>query len=82
MPVVRRRDEPDRRLDAVAGHSLSFVQHPKPVTGRRTHCGLNEADPELAIANMKALNELAAKGALTLRISHRFPWRRRPRRSR
>jgi hypothetical protein len=52
------------------------------VTGRRTHCGLNEADPELAIANMKALNELAAKGALTLRISHRFPWRRRPRRSR
>jgi hypothetical protein len=35
--------------------------------------GLNEADPELPIASMKALNELAAKGALTPRISHRFP---------
>jgi hypothetical protein len=35
--------------------------------------GLNEADPELTIPNMKALNELAAKGALTPRNSHRFP---------
>jgi len=35
--------------------------------------GLNEADPELAIANMKALTELAAEGKLKPRISHRFP---------
>jgi NADPH2:quinone reductase len=35
--------------------------------------GLNEADPELAIANMKALNDLAAQGRLRPRISHRFP---------
>ena len=35
--------------------------------------GLNEADPELAIANMKALTELAAQGKLKPRISHRFP---------
>ena len=35
--------------------------------------GLNEADPDLAIANMRALNELAAQGKLKPRISHRFP---------
>jgi NADPH2:quinone reductase len=35
--------------------------------------GLNEADPQLAIANMKALTELAAEGKLQPRISHRFP---------
>ena len=35
--------------------------------------GLNEADPELAIANMTALNQLAAQGKLKPRISHRFP---------
>src|ERR1700689_5220085 len=35
--------------------------------------GLNEANPELAIANMKALIELAAQGKLRPRISHRFP---------
>jgi NADPH2:quinone reductase len=35
--------------------------------------GLNEADPELAIANMRALTELAAEGKLKPRISHRFP---------
>ena len=35
--------------------------------------GLNEADPELAIANMKALTDLAAQGKLKPRISHRFP---------
>jgi NADPH2:quinone reductase len=35
--------------------------------------GLNEADPDLAIANMKALTELAAEGKLKPRISHRFP---------
>ena len=35
--------------------------------------GLNEANPELAIANMKALTELAAQGKLRPRISHRFP---------
>ncbi len=35
--------------------------------------GLNEANPELAIANMKALTDLAAKGKLRPRISHRFP---------
>jgi NADPH2:quinone reductase len=35
--------------------------------------GLNEADPELAIANMKALTEFAALGKLKPRISHRFP---------
>ncbi|MGE0417984.1 MAG: NADPH:quinone oxidoreductase family protein [Acetobacteraceae bacterium] len=34
--------------------------------------GLNEANPELAIANMKALTELAAQGKLKPRISHRF----------
>jgi NADPH:quinone reductase len=35
--------------------------------------GLNEAEPELAAANMKALTELAAEGRLRPRISHRFP---------
>jgi NADPH2:quinone reductase len=35
--------------------------------------GLNEADPELAIANMKALAQLAAEGKLRPRISHRYP---------
>jgi NADPH2:quinone reductase len=35
--------------------------------------GLNEADPALAIANMKALTELAGQGKLKPRISHRFP---------
>jgi NADPH2:quinone reductase len=35
--------------------------------------GLNEAAPELAIANMHALTSLAATGALRPRISHRFP---------
>jgi NADPH:quinone reductase len=34
--------------------------------------GLNEADPALAIANMKALTELAAQGKLKPNISHRF----------
>ena len=35
--------------------------------------GLNEADPDLAIANMKALHELAGQGRLKPRISHRLP---------
>jgi len=35
--------------------------------------GLNEADPALAIANMKALTDFAAEGKLKPRISHRFP---------
>jgi NADPH:quinone reductase len=35
--------------------------------------GLNEADPALAIANAKALAELAGQGKLRPRISHRFP---------
>jgi NADPH2:quinone reductase len=35
--------------------------------------GLNEADPALAIANMKQLTRLAADGKLKPRISHRFP---------
>jgi NADPH2:quinone reductase len=35
--------------------------------------GLNEADPALAEANMKALMVLAAEGSLKPRISHRFP---------
>ncbi len=35
--------------------------------------GLNEADPALAIANMKALIGLAAQGKLRPCISHRFP---------
>lgn len=35
--------------------------------------GLNEANPALAIANMKALTELAAQGKLKPRISQRFP---------
>ena len=35
--------------------------------------GLNEANPNLAIANMKALTELASQGKLKPRISHRFP---------
>jgi NADPH2:quinone reductase len=35
--------------------------------------GLNEADPALAEANMKALMVLAAEGSLKSRISHRFP---------
>jgi NADPH2:quinone reductase len=34
--------------------------------------GLNEADPALAIANMKALTDLAAQGKLKPRISHSF----------
>ncbi len=34
--------------------------------------GLNEADPALAIANMKVLTELAGQGKLKPRISHRF----------
>ncbi|MEJ0018793.1 MAG: NADPH:quinone oxidoreductase family protein [Acetobacteraceae bacterium] len=34
--------------------------------------GLNEANPALAIANMKALTELAAAGKLQPRISHRY----------
>ena len=34
--------------------------------------GLNEADPDLAIANMKALAALAAEGKLKPRISHSF----------
>jgi NADPH2:quinone reductase len=34
--------------------------------------GLNEADPELAIANMKALIVLAEQGKLRPRISHTF----------
>jgi NADPH2:quinone reductase len=35
--------------------------------------GLNEADPDLAAANMKALIELAEQGKLRPRISHTFP---------
>ena len=35
--------------------------------------GLNEADPDLATANMKELTRLAAEGKLKPRISHRFP---------
>jgi NADPH2:quinone reductase len=35
--------------------------------------GLNEADPDLAIANMKALVALAEQGKLRPRISHSFP---------
>ena len=34
--------------------------------------GLNEANPALAITNMKALTELAGQGKLKPRISHRF----------
>jgi NADPH:quinone reductase len=34
--------------------------------------GLNEANPALALANMKVLTELAAQGKLKPRISHRF----------
>lgn len=34
--------------------------------------GLNENDPALALANMKALTALAAQGKLKPRISHRF----------
>lgn len=34
--------------------------------------GLNEADPARAVANMKALTELAAAGKLRPRISHRY----------
>ncbi len=34
--------------------------------------GLNDADPALAIANMKALTELAGQGKLKPLISHRF----------
>ncbi|HEY8288960.1 MAG TPA: NADPH:quinone oxidoreductase family protein, partial [Acetobacteraceae bacterium] len=34
--------------------------------------GLTEADPALAAANMRALNELAAEGRLRPRISHRY----------
>ena len=35
--------------------------------------GLNEAAPDLAIANMRELTKLAAAGKLRPRISHRFP---------
>jgi NADPH2:quinone reductase len=35
--------------------------------------GLNEANPQLAIDNMKELTKLAAAGKLKPRISHRFP---------
>jgi NADPH2:quinone reductase len=35
--------------------------------------GLNEANPKLAIANMKVLTDLAGQGKLRPRISHRFP---------
>jgi NADPH2:quinone reductase len=35
--------------------------------------GLNEANPALAIANMKELARLAGEGKLRPRISHRFP---------
>ena len=35
--------------------------------------GLNEAAPDLAIANMRELTRLAAEGKLRPRISHRFP---------
>ena len=35
--------------------------------------GLNEAAPELAIANMRELTRLAAEGKLRPRISHRLP---------
>ena len=35
--------------------------------------GLQDADPERAAANMRALAELAAAGKLRPRISHRFP---------
>ncbi|HET8996485.1 MAG TPA: NADPH:quinone oxidoreductase family protein [Acetobacteraceae bacterium] len=38
--------------------------------------GLNEAAPELAIANMRALTRLAAEGKLKPRISHRLPLER------
>jgi NADPH:quinone reductase len=38
--------------------------------------GLNEAAPELAIANMRELTKLAAAGKLRPRISHRFPLER------
>jgi NADPH2:quinone reductase len=38
--------------------------------------GLNEAAPELAIANMHALTKLAAEGRLHPRISHRLPLER------
>jgi NADPH2:quinone reductase len=34
--------------------------------------GLNEANPALALANMKDLTKLAAEGKLKPRISHRF----------
>lgn len=34
--------------------------------------GLNEVNPQLAIANMKTLSELAGQGKLKPRISHRF----------
>jgi NADPH2:quinone reductase len=38
--------------------------------------GLNEAAPDLAIANMRELAKLAAAGKLRPRISHRFPLER------
>ena len=38
--------------------------------------GLNEAAPDLAIANMRELTSLAAEGKLRPRISHRFPLER------
>jgi NADPH:quinone reductase len=38
--------------------------------------GLNEAAPELAIANMRELTRLAAEGKLKPRISHRMPLER------
>ena len=43
---------------------LAVAAHASPVP--------DEADPALAIANMKALTELAGQGKLKPRISHRF----------
>ncbi len=40
--------------------------------------GLNEANPELAIANMRELTRLAAEGKLHPRISHRFALEKAP----
>jgi NADPH:quinone reductase len=40
--------------------------------------GLNEANPELAIANMRELTRLAGEGKLHPRISHRFPLEKAP----
>lgn len=40
--------------------------------------GLNEANPELAIANMRELTRLAGEGKLRPRISHRLPLEKAP----